>query len=162
MFKSILKGAGVGVGLWIVNKLAGTKNHETENQKGRDNQDWGYNMGAGNTTGAVRELTAKLEEFESRRGQSSNFFAQMFSDDSNISTTDKQKINLIRSFPIPNTKEDIFEFIILAASNVQETAYETNKKGSADRKLSDAWLAKLEQAYHKAKFTFGNSSDFYS
>lgn len=39
---------------------------------------------------------------------------------------DTQKISLIRSFPIPNTKEDVFEFLIMAKTNF-----------SADQSLSD-------------------------
>ena len=33
---------------------------------------------------------------------------------------DSAKVVLIQNFPIPNTKEDIFEFMILAASNFEE------------------------------------------
>lgn len=57
--------------------------------------------------------------------------------------------DLIRSFYIPNTKEDIFEFIILAASN---TDCETNETA--------AWIAKMKQAYEKAKVSFKDSADF--
>ena len=62
-----------------------------------------------------------------------------------------RKIELIRSFPIPNTKEDLFEFIILAASNMESVSNPT---------LSEAWASKFEQAYQKAKFSFKNDSDF--
>lgn len=61
----------------------------------------------------------------------------------------RKKEELIRNFYIPNTKEDIYEFFILATSNI--------KVGSADSK---AWFAKLEQAYQKAQLTLGHTKEF--
>lgn len=61
-----------------------------------------------------------------------------------------EKIELITNFYIPNTKEDIYDFFILAVSNLEDKSYDTD----------DAWRAKLEQAYHKAKLSFGNTSEF--
>lgn len=61
-----------------------------------------------------------------------------------------EKIELITNFYIPNTKEDIYDFFILAVSNLEDKWYDTD----------DAWRAKLEQAYHKARLSFGNSSEF--
>ncbi len=60
---------------------------------------------------------------------------------------DKEKIAIIRNFPIPNTKEDILEFAILASTNVDENA-------NLDDEVSDAWFAKLGQASQKAQVTF--------
>jgi RNA polymerase subunit RPABC4/transcription elongation factor Spt4 len=73
-----------------------------------------------------------------------------------------QKIDLIRSFPIPNTKEDLFEFIILSKSNVDGDLYESGKESThaSARAVSDAWKSKFEQAYQKAKMAFGNDPEF--
>ena len=60
------------------------------------------------------------------------------------------KIELITNFYIPNTKEDIYDFFILAVSNLEDNWYDTD----------DAWRAKLEQAYHKAKLSFGKTAEF--
>ena len=123
----------------------------------------GYELRGTKATNAISEMAAKLEAIRSGRDYRKPDFVEQFHNFFEpISAKDKQKIDLIRSFAIPNTKEDIFEFIIMAASNVDETAYEYLKRNSSDRQLSDAWLVKLEQAYHKAKFSFGSSSDFYS
>ncbi len=72
-------------------------------------------------------------------------------------TTEQQKIMLIKTFPIPNTKEDIFEFMILASSNFDATYYANHLQ---QEDISDAWLIKIEQAYLKAKLIFGNDIDF--
>lgn len=61
-----------------------------------------------------------------------------------------QQIKLIRSFPIPNTKEDIFEFMILASTNVDH---------GLGKELSSAWRAKIEQAYQKAQLILEDDKD---
>ena len=62
----------------------------------------------------------------------------------------KEKNEIIANFYIPNTKEDIYDFFILAVTNLEDKNYEND----------DAWLVKLEQTYHKAKLSFGNTSEF--
>ena len=42
----------------------------------------------------------------------------MLQDQNEVNETDQKKINLIRSYVIPNTKEDLFEFLVLASSNI--------------------------------------------
>lgn len=59
------------------------------------------------------------------------------------------KNELISNFYIPNTKEDIYEFFILANTNLMN-----------DVKCEEAWKAKLEQTYQKAKLSFGNTTEF--
>lgn len=69
----------------------------------------------------------------------------------NRTTTPAQKDLIIRSFPIPNSKEDILEFMIMASSNIL---------GEDDRDIYEAWLAKFEQAYQKAVLLFRADNDF--
>lgn len=64
-----------------------------------------------------------------------------------------QKIDLIRTFVIPNTKEDILEFVILAHSNIDTDAYskdESAADGVSQQDITEAWMVKLEQAFQKA------------
>lgn len=65
-------------------------------------------------------------------------------------TSIEEKIELITNFYVPNTREDIYDFFILAVSNLEDTIYDTD----------DAWRAKLEQTYHKAKLSFGKTPEF--
>lgn len=88
----------------------------------------GYELRSVKSNSPVNELAQKVEKAE---------------------TVDK-KIELITNFYVPNTKEDIYDFFILAVSNLEDTNYDTD----------DAWLAKLEQTYHKAKLSFCNDSEF--
>jgi len=89
----------------------------------------GYELRGASATSAVKEFASKLDNV----------------------TTEYQKANIIRSFPIPNTKEDIFEFMILASSNIDE---------HPNKQVFDAWIAKFEQCYAKAKLSFKQDSDF--
>lgn len=81
-----------------------------------------------------------------------------FSDKLAKTISSRQKIELIRNFPIPNAKADIFEFLVLATSN-----FDTKKHMAAsgtEREISEAWLAKIEQSYVKAETLFKNDKDF--
>ena len=56
-----------------------------------------------------------------------------------------QTVALIRGFPIPNTKEDVFEFMILASTNMPR---------ESSIAVARAWGIKFEQSYQKAKLLF--------
>lgn len=60
----------------------------------------------------------------------------------------EQKASLISAFPIPNTREDIIEFAVMAAANSKTDVFSTSDV------VANAWLSKLEQTYTKAKIVF--------
>lgn len=122
----------------------------------------GYELRGAKGASVVKEFAEKLEQIESVRIEANKFNSVMEGVFGKFNKTDEQKINLIRSFSIPNTKEDIVEFVILAASNIDLRLYgfSGGDPNSSQRAISDAWLAKFEQAYDKARFSFSNSPDF--
>jgi hypothetical protein len=77
----------------------------------------------------------------------------------------KRKVALIEGYPIPNSKEDILEFIVLASSRfkgkIQLGIFAIGLSGpiQADLKMDAAWKTKCEQAYTKAKMSFGSDKD---
>ena len=87
----------------------------------------GYELSGSSVANVVKEFADKLEKTDS------------------IS----KKNELISNFYIPNTKEDIYDFFVLATSNL-----------TTDLKCEEAWKSKLEQAYHKAKLSFGSTHEF--
>ena len=87
----------------------------------------GYELRGTKTTSVVNDLVKRLERIKNP----------------------EQKVDLIRNFYIPNTKEDIYEFFVLALSNINTDSY-----------AAEAWYSKLEQAYQKAKLSFGNTPEF--
>jgi hypothetical protein len=68
----------------------------------------------------------------------------------------QQKIDLIKTFPIPNTKEDIMEYMLLASSNIGYVA----KDNPIDKEYENAWVTKFMQGYQKAKLVFSEDYDF--
>ena len=88
----------------------------------------GYELRSVKTNSPVNELAKKIEK----------------------TTSVAEKIELITNFYVPNTREDIYDFFILAVSNLEDTNYDTD----------DAWRAKLEQTYLKAKISFGREPEF--
>lgn len=86
-----------------------------------------------------------------RRGAKANSSVSEFSEQLNNASSENQKVDIIRNFPIPNNKEDIFEFMILASSNIDD---------GPNKEVFDAWIAKFNQCYQKAKLSFKQESDF--
>lgn len=124
-----------------------------------------YEFRGAKASSIVKEFADKLGRIEQTREcqKPHSFMGKLYGSDYQINKTDEQKISLIRSFSIPNTKEDICEFMILAASNIDLKQYGLYNQAfvtASQRAVSDAWLAKFEQAYEKASFSFANSSDF--
>lgn len=68
-------------------------------------------------------------------------------------TTEQQRIVIVQNFGIPNTIEDITEFMILASSNF-DAEYYASHLDEAD--IHDAWWTKIQQCYQKAKISFQN------
>ena len=91
------------------------------------------------------------------RGVKISDSVQEFSKRLEMAEGEQQRINLIRGFAIPNTKEDIIEFMTLAMANFDAEFYVTHL-GEED--VSDAWLAKIEQCYQKAKTCFKEDKIF--
>lgn len=110
---------------------------------------------------SVREFAKKLEEIESKRPTSRFGFKKVLENQNTVNETDMKKISLIRSFVIPNTKEDMLEFLILASSNINLQRYnDFDAISESEKAVSDAWQAKFEQAYEKAKLSFGDTPEF--
>lgn len=88
------------------------------------------------------------------RGSANTSSVHEFSSNYARASTNAQKVDLIRTFVIPNTKEDILEFVILASSNIDSTTYSKDNiivsGGVSEQDLTEAWMAKFEQAYQKA------------
>ena len=128
----------------------------------------GYEVRDIQAVSSVKEFADKLEAIEASRipcaSKKISMYKQAYMTES-LSSTDQQKISLIRSYAIPNTKEDLYEFLTLAGSNINPRLFdEINNPQSDDprKAINDAWLAQFEHAYQKAKISFGNDPSFES
>ena len=126
----------------------------------------GYERRGSKGTSSVTELATNIKELEAQRPPKKigNIFTNAFTG-GQISNADHQIVSLIRNFAIPNTKEDILEFVVLAAANIDMKVYGLNSQQYQNfnperREISDAWLAKFEQAYQKAQLMLGGSQEF--
>lgn len=116
-----------------------------------------HELRALSATNSVKELARKIEEIEQGREIKKN---NIFSNPYLPTKTDEQIISLIKTFPIPNTKEDLFEFLVLASANIDYSYIEGIETPNSSAILSKAWEAKFNQAYEKAKLSFGHTSEF--
>lgn len=112
---------------------------------------------------AVREFARKLEAIESRREYEKP--KGIFSANEalvRVTKTDAQKISLIKSFSVPNTKEDMLEFMILATSSINMRAYDSmnTNVSKSEQELNTAWFAKVQQVYEKAKRSYSSDDIF--
>jgi len=123
----------------------------------------GYELRGTKASSAVKEFALKLEaiearrEYEKPRGIFSALEAQQ-----RISKTDEQKISLIKSFSVPNSKEDMLEFMILATSNLNTNTYDSANTAitKAEKEISAAWLSKVNQVFEKAKRSYSTDAVF--
>ena len=129
----------------------------------------GYEIRDARSSSSVRELAQKLERIEAERmapieekkSLMKMVFGKDFKEEDEVEEAQErfdehkrqQKANLIINFSVPNTREDILEFMILASSNIDV------KKG-IDDEVTKAWISKLDQVYEKARLMLGNSPSF--
>ena len=119
----------------------------------------GHELREINVSSSLKKFTDKLEEINIQIGQSKKKVRRAYN--SPLSNLEVQKIGLIKSYPIPNTREDLLEFLILASSNVDNQHIDDwNDISEADRAISNAWLAKYNQAYQKAILSFDDTEEF--
>jgi uncharacterized tellurite resistance protein B-like protein len=112
---------------------------------------------------SIGKLFEMLNEVESKRKQESDggffgSFSKKLSDTytNNLDAISKSKIEIIKNFPIPTTKNDILEFLILALPNAKKagsiwTANQPEVK--LHNEFVPVWKSKCEQIIMKAKFS---------
>ena len=74
----------------------------------------------------------------------------------------KKIASTITNYVVPNTKGDIFEFMLMAAGNMNAKLLAGRKdaEGTTPEIIVRAWASKFEQTYQKARLAFGNDADF--
>ncbi len=114
----------------------------------------GYELRNIKASSAIQEFYEKITQLEAQRNERKE------------GETEKSIANVIRNFPVPNTKEDVLEFMMLAASNIDASLYSiqgdrrNSKEYQSQKTINDAWYATAEQIYHKAELSFGDDPAF--
>lgn len=119
----------------------------------------GYELRETKNSISLRDFINKLDEIEKLRNTEMD--QKIKKNTNSINGITQRTVSLIRNFPIPNTKEDLLEFIILASSNINTKMFSDFYGMSEEEEaVSDAWKSKFEQAYKKALVMFGNTTEF--
>ena len=119
-----------------------------------------YEIRNAKTASSINDLTKEINKLNNRRNTVADSLASKISGRDN-SPTDEKIASLIQNFVVPNRKEDIFEFMILAAGHMDAKFLAGRQKVSnvADIVIN-AWASKFEQTFQKARFSFGQDEDF--
>ena len=121
----------------------------------------GYEFRQTQANSTVKEFVAALEAIEATREPIKRRWSHSYYYSRPATKTDNQLVSLISGFPIPNSKEDLFDFLFLSQSNIDMDAIADTSHGDDAKKLiSTAWKAKFEQAYQKAKILFSDDPRF--
>ena len=94
---------------------------------------------------AMKDFSMKLDEIEKDRYLDNE-------------TKHRRKINLIKTYVVPNVKEDIREFLLLAKANMNPRAYGVIIT-EEEREEMDAWAIKFELLSQKARAISKNQTD---
>ncbi len=129
----------------------------------------GWEIRSTRSSDAVKKLADKLEQIDARQmppieekeSVMEIVFGRDFKGKNKLEKAEwifedkkeDEKSNLISNFIVPNTREDILEFMLLASSNI-------NIKNGIYDSVTEAWIAKLDQVYKRAEITLKNTSSF--
>lgn len=124
----------------------------------------GFHLSGKEAIGSAMDFQQQLLKVEmTRQNQKVGFWDRCEA----LDATDKQIVTLIKSYPIPNSIEDIVEFFHLAIGNIdvaksKKSVFNTDgwDGGSRERAISNAWVGKLQQIYKKAELFFPNEPEF--
>lgn len=119
--------------------------------------DCGHEFRNVQASSSVQRLFEMLNELEGTRRESSalgglnNVFGQAFG---LKNKTESRKHELISNFPVPNTKEDILEFLALALPKAKKMGlFAANGiVRQAHNEMAEIWRGKCQQIIMKARF----------
>jgi len=120
----------------------------------------GYELRDAKVSSELKKFITKLEEIDIESDNKS--FLKVIKDKFNtlgkkLEPKEDRKINLILNYPVPNTKEDILEFMIYASANMEMHSDSANS--AFEERIREAWKSKFIQLYEKAKICFKESQD---
>lgn len=114
----------------------------------------GYAFSNVSANSSAEKLQAKLDEFYRRQEQRAD--SPGFDSD----TSRKHKMEIISTFPVPNTREDLLEFLTM----LQASANALGPREGVDLRryedLSYAYWLLYTNCINKAKLSFPNDNDF--
>lgn len=108
------------------------------------------------SSSSIRELFEEMNKIQAKKAEESTSIKSMFVDTLSGDKTTARKRELLKNFPIPNTKEDILEFLALAIPNCKKPSFWKRNASweSLERyEMAPVWQSKCEQIIIKARFS---------
>lgn len=104
----------------------------------------------------IEKLFKILNDIESvtieTKGTATNFIQKVFQDEEVDLKRHNMKVAAIQNFPVPNTKEDILEFLAQAVPLGKKPSFWSSARW-VDIQIAETWKKKCEQIMIKAKFS---------
>ena len=119
----------------------------------------GYAFSNVSANSSAEKLQAKLDEFNRRQEQR----ADSRGDESSLidrTTTKKHKMDIISMFPVPNTREDLLEFLTMLQARANATGPRNGMNSVREEDMSYAYWLLYTNCINKAKLSFPNDADF--
>lgn len=119
----------------------------------------------------MEKLQEKLYEFNRRQEERedqytliNNVYKKKGDDDTEAhidkDTTIKAKMDIISTFPIPNTRADLLEFLTMLQHRAKSTGPRNGQNMSSEEDLSYAYWLLFTNCINKARISFSNDKDF--
>lgn len=127
----------------------------------------GYTFSNVGANSSAEKLQAKLDDFNRRqeqradsRGISGSIMHEL-SKGFGADNTLKHKMDIVRNFPVPNTRADLLEFLTMIQPMVNATgSRQGGNPATGEEDLSYAYWLLYSNCINKAQLSFSNDSDF--
>ena len=127
----------------------------------------GYAFSNVSANSSAEKLQAKLDEFNRRqeqradsRGVASSLMHGIGTAFGGDQKTYKYKMDIISTFPVPNTRADLLEFLTMLQARANATGPRNGMNSAREEDLSYAYWLLYTNCINKAKLSFPNDNDF--
>ncbi len=117
-------------------------------------QDCGIDFKNVQSNSSIQKLFDLLNSAENSRGDSTTSIFGKLQSMLGVNDADKRKLEVISSFPIPNTKDDMLEFLSLALpkTKIKKIFGLEQSSDKVPNMYARTWIEKCEQIIMKARF----------
>lgn len=116
----------------------------------------GYAFSNVGANSSYEKLSAKLEAIEVAYRDKISFSIPLYG----VSNKAKEKANVIRMFPVPNTRADLLEFLASMSAQISSMKQVQSMQVLENQMMRKAYEAKYKECVNKAKISFANDPDF--
>ena len=116
----------------------------------------GYAFSNVGANSSYEKLSAKLEAIEVAYRDKISISIPVYG----VSKKAKEKANVIRMFPVPNTRADLLEFLASMSAQISSMKQTQSMQVFEDQMMRKAYEAKYEECVNKARISFANDPDF--